>query len=407
MPEVEQSLADRIRSSAESLFTGIRDIRRDIHRHPELSYEEFRTTALIEEYLRTLGLEISAPYLETGVVARLRGGRSRESSPCIALRADIDALPLEEENGHEFCSQQAGCMHACGHDMHTAMLLGTASLLAGFAEELEGDILFIFQPAEEKAPGGAAPMIEAGLLRDYRPSMIFGIHCFPHIRSGNVALRSGSLMAAADELYITVDGQGGHASAPHKASDPILAAAQIITSLQYLTSKAASPYEPAVVSVSSIAAGHATNIIPSRAVMSGTMRTMNEELRADLQERLRQVVEHTAAAFGTKGELRIVKGYPVLQNDPEAVSIARSAAEEMLGADHVEESEPVMTAEDFSWFLRDCPGAYIQLGTGKADPVKGDMLHSPTFDPDESALRIGMEVLTATAIRALARAAVS
>lgn len=190
MPEVQHSLVDRIKASAASLYPEIRDIRRDIHCHPELSYEEFRTTALIEKYLEELGLVISAPYLETGVVAMLRGGRTAEEAPCIALRADIDALPLQEENDYAFCSQQEGCMHACGHDMHTAMLLGTAAVLAGFAEELAGDILFIFQPAEEKAPGGAAPMIEAGLLRDYKPAMIFGIHCFPHIRSGNVALRS-------------------------------------------------------------------------------------------------------------------------------------------------------------------------------------------------------------------------
>ncbi|MCW8798152.1 MAG: M20 family metallopeptidase [Prosthecochloris sp.] len=406
MSEISRGTRDRIGSRADELYPVVRDIRRDIHRHPELSFQEFRTTALVRDYLENLGFEFAPRYLETGVVALLRSlNPSAQHERVVVLRADIDALPLQEENISDFCSGEAGCMHACGHDMHTAILLGTASLLSEFRHELPGDILFVFQPAEEKAPGGAKPMIEAGLFRDYTPAMIFALHCFPHIRSGNVALREGSLMAAADELYITVHGEGGHASAPHKAADPILASAHIITALQHLVSRVSSPYEPAVLTISSISGGHATNVIPENVVMSGTMRIMNEELRSTFHHRLKKTVEQVADALGVSAELDIVHGYPVLVNDAAAFGLARDAAEEMLGASHVEESEPLMTAEDFAWYLQECPGAFIQLGTGRNEDRKGDQLHSPYFDPDETALKTGMEVMSYTAIKALARLA--
>ncbi len=403
MSAISSSIRDRIHERAEELYPAVLDIRRDIHRHPELSYQEFRTTALIREYLETLGFDFGPRYLETGVVALLRSAHPlAQHDRVVVLRADIDALPLHEENGFEFCSGAAGCMHACGHDMHTAILLGTASILSGLRDELPGDILFIFQPAEEKAPGGAKPMIEKGLFRDYHPAMIFGLHCFPHIRSGNVALREGSLMAAADELYITVHGEGGHASAPHKSADPVLASAHIITALQHLVSRVSSPYDPAVVTISSISGGHATNVIPEKVSMSGTMRTMNEELRATFHHRLRKTVEQIADAFGVSAELEIVHGYPVLVNDAAVSAVAHESAVEMLGAEHVEESEPLMTAEDFAWYLQECPGVFIQLGTGRDVALKGDWLHSPYFNPDETALRTGMEVMSYTAIKALA-----
>ncbi|NEX13145.1 MAG: amidohydrolase [Prosthecochloris sp.] len=395
MSENPSSIIENIRARATELYAEIVSIRRDIHRHPELSYQEFRTTALIREYLLKHGLTVEHDFLDTGVVALLKG--AKQDGPertLVALRADIDALPLQEENHHDFCSVEDGIMHACGHDIHTAVLLGAAALLSGMREELRGDVLFVFQPAEEKAPGGAKPLIDAGLFEYYNPSVIFGLHCFPHIQSGRIALREGSLMAAADELYITVNGEGGHASAPHKASDPVLASAHIITSLQHLVSRVASPYEPAVLSISSINGGHATNIIPGKVVMSGTLRTMNEELRSLMHQRLRMDIEHTALAMGVEAELTIVTGYPVLVNDDETTRQLRGFSVDYLGAGNVEISEPVMTAEDFSNYLRYCPGSFMQLGTGKKNPEKGDSLHSPFFNPDESSIVTGMGVMS-------------
>ncbi|NUK47399.1 M20 metallopeptidase family protein [Prosthecochloris ethylica] len=404
MSESSIRLPEYIRHAARELYPGIVSVRRDIHRHPELSFQEFRTTGLIRSYLEGLGLEIGPQYLETGCVALLRGTArvsSSEKRAAVALRADIDALPVQEENSSEFCSTSAGCMHACGHDMHTAILLGTASLLAGMRERIPGDILFIFQPAEEKAPGGARPMLEAGLFSDYCPSAVFALHCFPHIATGNVALREGSLMAAADELYLTVRGQGGHASAPHHAADPILASAHIVTALQHLVSRVASPYEQAVVSVSSIHGGHATNVIPGSVEMSGTMRTMNESLRSTFHERFERAVRDVASAFGTTAEVNIVHGYPVLSNDARMTALARQAAVEIFGERHVEEGDPLMTAEDFSYYLQECPGTFIQLGTGPAGDNSGEPLHSSRFEPDERALETGMNVMSAVAMKAL------
>ncbi len=403
MSENPSAIIERIRSKTSELYSEIVGIRREIHRHPELSFQEFRTTALIREHLQRLKLKIEHDFLETGVVALLEGSDRKPGRTLVALRADIDALPLQEENRHDFCSVENGKMHACGHDMHTAILLGTAAVLAEIRETLAGDVLFVFQPAEEKAPGGARPLIEAGLFHHYKPSAIFGLHCFPQLQAGKIALREGSLMAAADELYITVHGEGGHASAPHKAADPVLAAAHIITSLQHLVSRVASPYDPAVVSISSINGGNATNVIPGKVSMSGTLRTMNEDLRILMQKRLRQTIEHTARGLGVEAELDIVNGYPVLVNHPETTRALRQAAIEYLGEDKVEECEPLMTAEDFSYYLQHCPGAFIQLGTGRKKPEKGNTLHSPFFNPDESSIVTGVGIMSYAAWSWLAR----
>ncbi len=394
MPEHFSAVVERIREKTDALYSDIVDIRREIHRHPELSFQEFRTTALVRDFLLALGLKIERDFLETGVIALLEGGKKGERKELVALRADIDALPLQEENSHEFCSEEKGVMHACGHDMHTAILLGTAAVLSEIKDDLAGDVLFIFQPAEEKAPGGAQPLIEAGLFQSYNPSAIFGLHCFPHIRAGKVGFHEGGMMAAADELYITVEGEGGHASAPHKVSDPVLAAAHIVTSLQHLVSRVASPYEPAVVSISSINGGNATNIIPGKVTMSGTLRTMNEELRALMHKRLKQNVEYIGKGMGVEAKLTIVDGYPVLVNHQETTRVVRKSAIDYLGEESVEDCDPLMTAEDFAYYLHHCPGTFIQLGSGREQPEKGDKLHSPFFNPDEKALSTGIGMMS-------------
>jgi len=395
-------LAERIRDIATEIFSAVVSLRRDIHRHPELSYEEVRTTALITNYLLGLGIIPEAPLLETGVVAVIRGGNRVTRDNLVALRADIDALPLNEENLNDFCSFESGKMHACGHDMHTAMLLGAANILSRIKDELQGDVLLVFQPAEEKAPGGAKPFLDAGLFRQFKPSAIIGQHCFPNVESGKVALCKGSFMAAADELYFTVTGQGGHASAPHKAADPVLAAAHIITAVQHLVSRVVPPHEPAVISIASIHGGNATNVIPRQVTMSGTMRTMNETVRSLLQDKLRQTVRHIAAGLGVEVEMEIRNGYPVLYNDLSVTEKAKIICTEYLGSDNVLDSEPIMTAEDFAYYLQECPGTFWQIGTGiGGNKDKSNTLHSPTFNPEEETLKTGSGLLAYTAFRLL------
>ncbi len=394
-------LAERIEKRAADIFSEVVALRRDIHLHPELSYEEKRTTALITDYLVDLGITPEKPLLDTGVIALIHGEHKAGKGLVVALRADIDALPLHEENLHDFCSLESGKMHACGHDMHTAMLLGAAKILSGMKDELEGDVLLVFQPAEEKAPGGAKPLLDAGLFKRFNPAMIIGQHCFPNVETGKVALCKGSFMAAADELYFTVTGQGGHASAPHRAADPVLAAAHIITAVQHLVSRVVPPHEPAVVSIASIHGGNAPNVIPRQVTMSGTMRTMNEDIRSLMQERLRQTVTHIAAGLGVDGEVEIRKGYPVLFNDLAVTEKAESICREYLGADNVLESEPLMTAEDFAYYLQECPGTFWQIGTGTLQHEKSNTLHSPTFNPEERALEIGSGLLAYSALRFL------
>lgn len=399
--DYSSGFARRIRERASEIFPETVSLRREIHLHPELSYEEVKTTALIDGYLRSLGIEPEPPFLETGVVALLRGEGKRGSGNLVALRADIDALPVTEENSHAFCSLEPGKMHACGHDMHTAMLLGAARILSGMKDELHGDVLLIFQPAEEKTPGGAKPLIEAGLFRRFNPAVIIGQHCFPNVPAGKVALCKGSFMAATDELYFTISGQGGHASAPHKAADPVLAAAHIITAVQHLVSRVAPPHEPAVVSIASIHGGNAPNVIPGKVSMSGTMRTMNEELRTLLKDRLRQTVMHVAEAFGVQAELEIRNGYPALVNDPQVTLQAVAACTEYLGSGNVLQSEPLMTAEDFAYYLLERPGTFWQIGTGTPEQEKGNTLHSSTFNPEERALETGSGLLAYSAWRFL------
>jgi amidohydrolase len=399
---LSSKLALTIRERAEKIFPEVVALRRDIHAHPELSFEEKRTTALISDYLEKLGITIEPSILETGVVAVLRGKKASASRKLIALRADIDALPLNEENTHGFCSQEPGKMHACGHDMHTAMLLGAVNILSTLVDELEGDVLLIFQPAEEKAPGGAKPLLDAGLFSRFKPSAIIGQHCFSTVDAGKVALCEGSFMAAADEFYITVNGQGGHASAPHKAADPVLAAAHIITAVQHLVSRVVPPHESAVVSISSIHGGNAPNVIPRQVAMSGTMRSMNEGVRSLLHEKLRSTVSHVAAGLGVEASAEIKNGYPVLYNNPAVTAAAASICSEYLGKENVLACEPIMTAEDFSYYLQACPGTFWQIGTGGNDQKKDNTLHSPVFNPDETALLTGSGLLAYTAFRLLA-----
>ncbi len=401
--ELISNLVSQVRAAARECFPEVVGLRREIHRHPELSYEEFRTTAFIEQYLERLGIVPEPKLLPTGTVALIRGEAVAPGvrPRTLALRADIDALPVQEENRHDFCSTEPGRMHACGHDMHTAMLLGVSRVLSGMRHLLAGDVLLVFQPAEETAPGGAKPLIDAGLLERYRPEAIFGQHCFPSVPTGCIALCKGGFMAAADELYIDVHGLGGHASAPHKTKDPIVASAHIIAALQHLVSRVAPPHESAVVSIASINGGNTTNVIPAKVRMAGTMRTMSEEVRSQLHERFTRTVTRVADAFDVQADVEIRHGYPVLLNEPVMTDFAWNAGKEFLGEDHVLRSEPLMTAEDFAYYLQVCPGAFWQIGTGRGDGSPGNNLHAATYDPDEATLETGVGFMSYLALRFL------
>lgn len=396
-----QQIREQVKHVTNEIYQDIVEIRRDIHRHPELAFEEKRTSALVAEFLRKHGLEVKTGIAKTGVVGMLKGQSPAMNGKLLAFRADMDALPMNEENSHDFCSLTPNKMHACGHDAHTAMLLGAAKILSRLVNEIEGDIQFIFQPSEEIAPGGAKVMIDEGVFKDRVPDVIFGQHCIPQLPVGKIGFVSGPMMAAADEIYIDVIGKGGHASAPHKATDPIVAACQIVVNLQTIISRNFSPYEPAVLTIGAINGGSATNVIPNTVSLKGTYRTMNEQIRVLGHKRMEEIVEHTAKALGVEAELEIRKGFPAVVNDKSATEFAFKASQEYMGVEQTIHAEPFMAAEDFSNFLNVVPGSYWQLGVSNAEKGIVHNIHSSKFDIDEEAIRNGMGFMSYLAIKYL------
>lgn len=399
-----EQIKTEIATETDKIFDELVALRRDFHRYPELAYEEVRTSCIVAEYLEGLGCEVQRGVAKTGVVAHLRGDLATSSSKVVALRADLDALPMPEETLHTFRSTIAGKMHACGHDAHTAALLGVAKVLSTLRAHLAGTVKFIFQPSEEKIPGGAKPMLDEGIFNDRPPSAVFGQHCIPQVPVGKVGFYAGPMMAAADELYITVQGKGGHGSAPHRTSDPIVAAVQIVTSLQTIVSRNMPPGSPVVVSITAIHGGSATNIIPNEVQMMGTLRTMDESLRELAHARLKDLVHFTGKAMGVVAEIEIRRGYPVLINDQTMTDFAFRAAQEYLGEDNALQAEPIMGAEDFAYFLQVCPGTFWQLGVGNAARGIVHNIHSTQFDLDEEALRVGTGFMSYLAWKFLASA---
>lgn len=382
-------LKTRIKAEAEKIFPELVAIRRDIHRHPELAYEEHRTAKLVSDYLRALGLEVREGVAKTGVVAHLKGEQATSGANVVALRADMDALPMPEETSHDFRSTVEGKMHACGHDAHVAAMLGAAKILASLKRELRGTVKFIFQPSEEKIPGGAKPMLDEGAFENPKPTAVFGQHCIPQVPVGKLGFYPGAMMASSDELYFTIRGVGGHGSAPHRARDPIVAAVQLVSALQTIVSRNMPPREAVVVSICAINGGSATNIIPNEVSLMGTLRAMNDALRQEAWKRLEEITFHVAKAMGVEAELEIRKGYPVLVNDPDMTAFAMRSAEEYLGAENVIVPEPIMGAEDFAYFLQECKGTFWQLGVGNEAKGVAHNIHSTKFDLDEEAIAIG------------------
>jgi hippurate hydrolase len=358
-------------------------IRRHLHQHPELSYQEYQTATYVEHALHQLGIGTQR-MAQTGIVGIIKGKNPQART--VALRADMDALPIAEANDVPYKSQHPGVMHACGHDAHTAILLGAARLLQENREHWTGTIKLIFQPGEEKNPGGASIMIADGVLENPTPQCIAALHVHPGLPTGKFSFRSGTVMASADELYFTIKSKGGHAAAPHLTGDTILASAHLVISLQQIISRNNHPFNPSVLSIASIQGGHTTNVIPSEVKMMGTLRCMNETWRREAHDLIRRHTQHLAQAFGVEMEVHIDVGYPAVLNDALLTEQARELAIQYAGRDHVEETEMRMGAEDFGYYAQQIPACFFRLGVMNASKGITGGVHTPTFDVDEDAL---------------------
>jgi len=382
-------MLDTIRTAADEVYPEVVDVRRTLHRHPELSGEEDETARRVAERLSELDLEVQAGLpstIGTGVVATLDGGRP---GPTLLLRGDLDALPIQEETGLDFASEQDGVMHACGHDVHTSALLGAAMILARHREAVHGQVRFCFQPHEERLPGGAKAMIEEGLLDAANgipaPEVAYGQHVKPGLAAGTIGVRSEWAMASADEVYVTVRGEGGHAASPHElTADATYVASQIVVALQSVISRHCPPGVPSVLTVGRLVADGATNVIPATARLEGTFRAMDEDWRVRAHDLIRRVATRTAEAHGATADVEMRVGYPALYNHEAPTALVREAAVDYVGTDRTVEVDRWFAGEDFAYVLQECPGTFYQLGAGTDQG-----LHTSTFAPDEEALRVG------------------
>ncbi len=383
-------LKERIRQLAKQYAPETIDIRRHLHAHPELSYKEFQTSIFVQEKLKALDIpyEIKAT---TGVVGMIKG--KNPDKRIIALRADMDALPIREENKVPYKSQNDGIMHACGHDAHTSILLGASKILQELKSEWEGTVKLIFQPGEEKNPGGASLLIKEGILHNPKPQAIFGLHVHPGLETGKFSFRGGPSMASADEIYITVKGKGGHASTPHLTVDTILVASQIVVALQQVISRNKNPFSPSVLTISSFQGGFTTNVIPSEVKLMGTFRSMEESWRFQAHKLIQRICKGIGQATGAEIEVLVDIGYPVVNNDEKLYTIALKKAEEFIGRENIQETEIRMGSEDFGFYTQEIPGCFYRIGV--MNELKGitSSVHTPTFDIDESAIEKGMGMM--------------
>lgn len=392
-------LINRIKELAQAQKAANIENRRHLHANPELSFQEYKTAAFVEEKLRAFGIDKIEKKAETGLVALIEG--KNPESKIIALRGDMDALPITEQNDVPYVSQNPGVMHACGHDVHTSSLLGTARILNGLREDFEGSIKLIFQPGEEKVPGGASLMIKDKALLNPRPSAILGQHVMPLIPVGKVGFRKGMYMASADELYLTVKGKGGHGAMPETLVDPVLITSHIIVALQQIVSRNASPKIPSVLSFGKIIADGATNVIPNEVKIEGTFRTLDEEWRNKAHTLMVKIANGIAEGMGGEVDFEVRKGYPFLKNDPELTERASSSAKTYLGEENVLDLDIWMAAEDFSYYTQEMDGCFYRLGT--RNETKGIIsgVHTPTFDIDEDALEISTGLMAWLALEEL------
>lgn len=391
---------DQIKLLASRLLPEIIAVRRELHQHPELSFEEVNTSARIKDFLDHKGIDYTEGWAKHGVVASIKGS---QPGPIGMLRADIDALPIFEENDVPYRSVNPGVMHACGHDVHTSAMLGVASILQQLKDQLKGEIKLIFQPGEEKLPGGASQLIKEGLFRPHRPDYIIGQHVFPSLPAGHVGFHEGLYMASADELYITIIGKGGHAATPHLCIDPILIGSRVVIGLQELISRNVDPMKSAVLTIGQMfTKGGATNIIPDKIQIAGTLRAMDETWRYQAHQWIKDFVHYTCKASGASAEITIEIGYPSLKNDELVTRACREAAIEFLGPDKVHEVPQRMSSEDFAFYTQEVPGTFYRVGTGSMDESKNYPVHSNKFDIDESSLETGMGLMAYIALNSLA-----
>ena len=391
-------LKSKIKTVSENIFNELVAIRRHLHEHPELSFHEKETMFFVAQKLSEYGIGHTTNIGGFGVVGLIKG--KNPESKTIALRADLDALPIEEKNNCSYISKNEGVMHACGHDVHTTCLLGAARILSQLKDEFEGTIKLIFQPAEEKLPGGASIMIKEGVLKNPDVELIFGQHVLPQLATGKVAFKSGISMASCDEIYITVKGKGGHGAVPNLAVDPVLIASHIVVALQAIVSRNANPLMPSVLSIGKFIANGATNIIPEEVKMEGTFRTFDEKWRAEAKEKIERTCHHIAESFGGSCEVFIDHGYPYLNNNEQATEMAYKNAIEFLGIENVETMPARMTAEDFAYYSQEIPSCFFRLGTGNIEKGITSPIHTPTFDVDENCLKIGSGLMAWLAVNA-------
>ena len=383
-------MLERIQAQAKQIAPQVIEWRRHLHAHPELSYQEFQTSAFVQEKLKQMDI----PYQvmsTTGVVGLIRG--KDPDSRIVALRADMDALPITEETALPYKSMNEGVMHACGHDVHTACLLGAAQILQTTRNDWSGTVKLIFQPGEEKNPGGASLLIRDGVLENPKPEAIVALHVNTLLEAGKASFRAGKVMASADELYFTIKGKGGHAASPHLAIDPILISAHLITALQQLISRHNQPFNPTVLSITSIQGGTTTNVIPEQVKLMGTFRAMDENWRKEAHEKIRRLSVDLVRSMGGELDLHIDVGYPCVHNDEKVNEACRQLSVDYIGNDQVSETELRMGAEDFGYYAQQIPACFFRLGTRNESKGIIHGVHTPRFDVDESALEIGVGLM--------------
>lgn len=391
-------LKEEIKKLAKQIHGNLVKIRRHLHQHPELSFQEHETSLFIKNQLDEFGIQWQ-PMAGTGIVAMIEG--KIKSDQVLALRADIDALPIQEKNDVAYASQNPGVMHACGHDFHTASLLGTAHILHTLRGKFGGNIKLIFQPGEEVLPGGASMMIEEGVLNNPRPIAVIGQHAMPRLEAGKIGIRSGKHMASMDAIIVRVIGKGGHAAEPHNNIDPVIIASHIIIGLQQTVSRMANPGEPTVLSFGKVLANGAVNVIPDEVYMEGTFRAMNETWRDEAHRRMKHMAEGIASSMGATCDFKVIRGYPFLINEKKLTEQVRRYASDYLGEENVMDEDIWMAAEDFAYYSQISDACFYLCGVGNAAKGITSWLHTPTFNIDEHALEVSAGLMAYFAVKKL------
>jgi len=391
-------IKEQIQQLSQDIFNDVVANRRHLHANPELSFHETQTSAFIAGKLDELGLTYQR-MADNGLVALITG--DKPSGNVVALRADMDALPITEANEVPYRSQNTGVMHACGHDAHTSSLLGTAKILTGLKSQFAGTVKLIFQPAEEKLPGGASLMIKEGVLENPKPQAVLGQHVMPLIDAGKVGFRAGKYMASTDEIYVTVKGKGGHGAQPQMNVDPVIITAHMLTALQQVVSRFADPKNPSVLSFGKVIANGATNVIPNDVYLEGTFRTMDEKWRGEAHRRMKKMAEGLVESMGGSCDFNIVRGYPFLINEEKLTAITRSHAEDYLGKENVLDLDIWMAAEDFAYYSQVADSCFYRLGTRNESRGIISSVHTPTFDVEEDAFKISTGLMAYLAIKQL------